>query len=340
MVLTPVVDGSKLMADFDEIARAASSRGAKKVAIQLPEGLRHFGGRIANRVSDVTGAQVILDSEPCFGACDIPTHLFGLCDLVVQFGHTEMPSIGAIPKMHFANLYLDIDPIPVVEKALPLLAGRVGVVTTAQHLHYLDPIVAYLKQKGMEAVTSRGDRRLGGYAQLLGCDYTSALWIEDQVETYLYVGDGDFHPIGLAMLSDRKLVAANPSDMTVRALDVLRDRIVKQRLAAIERAFDARSYGVLLNTKLGQRRKTLADTLVEEIRASNREATLIHTNVVSPELISHYSFEAFVSTACPRIAIDDYSRYPKPLLTPVEAEIAIGLKPFSAFRFDQILAEQ
>lgn len=340
MPLTPVVEGSKFMVDFDELAKASRSRGSKKIAIQLPEGLRHFGDKIASTVSDVTGAQVILDSEPCFGACDIPTHLFGLCDMVVQFGHTEMPSIGPIPKMYFANLFLDIDPIPVVEKALPMLAGRVGVVTTAQHLHYLDSIVHWLGEKGVTAVTSRGDSRLGGYAQLLGCDYTSALWIEDQVETYLYVGDGDFHPIGLAMLSDRKLVAANPSDGTVRSLDSLRDRIMKQRLAAIERALDARSFGVLLNTKLGQRRKTLADRLVEEIRGANREATLIHTNVVSPELISHYSFEAFVSTACPRIAIDDYSRYTKPLLTPVEAEIAVGLKPFSSFHFDQILAEQ
>ncbi len=340
MFLQPVVEGSKFMVDYESIAFSAKRRNARKVAIQLPEGLRIFAPEIAGRVAQLTGAEVIIDSEPCFGACDIPTHLFAHSDLVVQFGHTEMPSIGAIPKMHFANLYLDIDPLPVVEKALPLLEGRIGVVTTAQHVHFLESVVSFLKEKGIDALTSRGDRRLGNYAQLLGCDYTSALWIEKDVDAFLYIGEGDFHPIGLAMLSGKKLVAANPSEMTVRSLDSLRDRIMKQRLAAIERAMDATSFGVLLNSKLGQRRKSLADTIVKEIVRANRRATLVHTNVVSPELISHYTFDAFVSTACPRIAIDDYHRYPKPLLTPIEAEIAIGLKPFSSFRFDQILAEQ
>jgi 2-(3-amino-3-carboxypropyl)histidine synthase len=115
---------------------------------------------------------------------------------------------------------------------------------------------------------------------------------------------------------------------------------MKQRLSSIERAMNARSFGVLISSKLGQRRKALAETLVTEIIATGRNAMLVHTNVVSPDLISHYSFDAFVSTACPRIAIDDFHRYSKPLLTPVEAEIAIGLKPFSSFCFDQILAEQ
>lgn len=340
MVLRPVVNGSRFLVDFDAIAQSASSRHSRRVAIQLPEGLRAFAAEIAEEVSRVTGAEVIIDSDPCFGACDIPTHLFSQADLVVQFGHTEMPSIGVIPKMHFANLYLDIDPVPVVESALPHLKGTVGVVTTAQHMHKLESVVRFLNDRGVKAVTSRGDRRLGGYAQLLGCDYTSALSIEEGVDIFLYLGDGDFHPIGLAMLTDRPLVAANPTDMSVRTLDTLRDRMIKQRLMAIERAMDAKSFGVLLSSKLGQRRKELADRMVEKISSANRTATLIHTNIVSPELISHYSFDAFVSTACPRIAIDDFHRYPKPLLTPIEAEISVGLLPFSSFRFDQILAEQ
>ena len=340
MALRPLIEGSRYLVDFDAIAASARSRHARRVAVQLPEGFRAFAAEIARRVSEYTGAEVIIDSEHCFGACDIPTHLFGQADMVVQFGHTEMPSIGAMPKMHFANMFLDIDPLPVVEKALPLLSGRVGVVTTAQHVHHLDRITSFLLERGVSATTSNGDMRLGSCAQLLGCDYTSALSMEYRVDTFLYVGDGDFHPIGLVMLSDRRLIAANPSDLSVRTLEELRDRIMKQRLAAIERAMDAKSFGVLVSSKLGQRRKALADTIVSEIAGSQREAMLIQTNVISPDIISHYPFDAFVSTACPRIAIDDYRMYRKPLLTPIEAEIAIGLKPFSAFRFDQILAEQ
>ncbi len=340
MVLVPVIEGSKLLVDYDGISNAARSRNAKSVALQLPEGLRAFASQIAGRIESTASVAVVIDSEPCFGACDIPTHLFGAADMVVQLGHTEMPSIGAIPKMYFANLFVDIDPVPVVEKALPFLKGTVGVVTTAQHMHYLDSIIAFLKGRGVDAIYSRGDRRLGGFAQLLGCDYSSALDIEGRVSSFLYVGDGDFHPIGLVMLSDRPLTAANPMNGTVRTLDSLRDIIMKQRLTAIERAMTAKSFGILVSSKVGQRRKALAEKLISSVQETGRRASLIQSNVISPELIMSYDFDAFCSTACPRVAIDDFSRYSRPMLTPVETEIAVGIRKFSDFSFDQILAEQ
>ncbi len=340
MALVPVIEGSRLLVDYDGISSAAKSRKAKTVALQLPEGLRAFASQIAGRIESSASVAVIIDSEPCFGACDIPTHLFGSADMVVQLGHTEMPSIGVMPRMYFANIFVDIDPIPVVEKAIPLLSGTVGVVTTAQHMHYLDAIISFLRSRGVEALYSRGDRRLGGFAQLLGCDYTSARDMEDRVDSFLYVGDGDFHPIGLVMLSDRPLIAANPMNGTVRTLDALRDIIMKQRLTAIERAMGAKSFGVLVSTKVGQRRRALAEKLVSEVQGTGRRSSLIQSNVISPELIMSYDFDAFTSTACPRVAIDDFSKYPRPLLTPIETEIALGIRKFSDFTFDQILAEQ
>ncbi len=340
MTLTPVIEGSRLLVDYEGIGNAARARNARTVALQLPEGLRAFASQIAARIESSAAVAVTIDAEPCFGACDIPTHLFGAADMVVQLGHTEMPSIGAIPRMYFANIFVDIDPIPAVEKAIPLLKGPVGVVTNAQHMHYLDSIIAFLKSRGVEALCSGGDSRLGGFAQLLGCDYTSALNMEGKVGSFLYVGDGDFHPIGLVMLSDRPLIAANPMNGTVRTLDALRDTIMKQRLTAIERAMGAKSFGVLVSSKVGQRRKSLAERLVSAVQSTGRRASLIQSNVITPELTMSYDFDAFASTACPRVAIDDFSRYPKPMLTPVETEIAIGIRKFSDFTFDQILAEQ
>ncbi|MCL4347209.1 MAG: diphthamide biosynthesis enzyme Dph2 [Candidatus Thermoplasmatota archaeon] len=306
----------------------------------MPEGLKTFGQEIASRIGMISSAEVVIDSDPCFGACDIPVHLFGISDVIIQIGHTRMPSIGAIPKMYFANILVDIDPVYVVRQALPMLRGTVGLVTTAQHIHHISSIVSFLEGEGINAIYSRGDMRLDSPAQLLGCDYSAGLDIEDRVDMFLYVGDGDFHPIGLAVLSERPLVCANPMNGTVRKIDSLRDVIMKQRLVAIERAMQAKTFGVLVSSKLGQRRRTVAEKLLASIKAAGRSAALIQTNIVTPELIGSYGFDAFASTVCPRVAIDDYARYPKPILTPVEAEIAIGARPFSDFRFDQILAEQ
>ena len=52
-----------------------------------------------------------------------------------------------------------------------------------------------------------------------------------------------------------------------------------------------------------------------------------------------YRVDAFVSTACPRLAMDDYSRYDKPVLTPIEAEVALGIREWDDYVFDAIRPE-
>ena len=47
--------------------------------------------------------------------------------------------------------------------------------------------------------------------------------------------------------------------------------------------------------------------------------------------------DAFVNTACPRIAIDDSVKYAKPLLTPFELEVILGEKQWEeGYQFDEI----
>jgi len=57
---------------------------------------------------------------------------------------------------------------------------------------------------------------------------------------------------------------------------------------------------------------------------------------IHPDRLLPYQADAYVSTACPRIAVDDYLRYPKPILTPVEMEIVLGLKKWSDYSLDSI----
>ncbi len=59
--------------------------------------------------------------------------------------------------------------------------------------------------------------------------------------------------------------------------------------------------------------------------------------IIGPDLIDFYPVDAFVNTACPRIAIDDAVRYRKPLITPFELEVALGEKQWeTGYMFDEI----
>ena len=86
--------------------------------------------------------------------------------------------------------------------------------------------------------------------------------------------------------------------------------------------------------RCGWRKRSACASLAE---ANNRTAELVLLEEFSPDQLLSYDADAFVSTACPRIAIDDYLRYPKPILTPIEMEIALGLKQWSDYRLDCIL---
>ena len=50
-------------------------------------------------------------------------------------------------------------------------------------------------------------------------------------------------------------------------------------------------------------------------------------NEISPDkLINFRGIDAFIELACPRIAIDDFARYNKPMITFREALVALGEK--------------
>ena len=65
---------------------------AKKVCIQLPDGLKPKAKEIHDRIIKEFGnkVEVIIWAGSCFGACDTPNGLDKLkIDLLIQWGHSE-----------------------------------------------------------------------------------------------------------------------------------------------------------------------------------------------------------------------------------------------------------
>ncbi|MBI4415835.1 MAG: diphthamide biosynthesis enzyme Dph2, partial [Euryarchaeota archaeon] len=268
-------------------------------------------------------------------ACDVPEMPV---DLIVHLAHAPMPHL------RYRNVYFYDMPTPLPESwafldaALPLLPKRVGLLTTTQHRTWVPHIVDYLRGKGFEPVVSEPDRRVAYAAQVLGCDYHTATNVADRVDGYLYVGTGDFHPLGVAIILTKPVVVADPSTGEARTLEQLKDRILRQRWGAIVRAQDARTFGIIVSKKIGQDRSELAAQLKALVESKGRSAYVFYMDLVAPELLEGYQVDAWVSTACPRIAIEDYVQYKQPILTPQELEIALGERAWEQYVFDEIRA--
>ena len=81
--------------DYDlELAKAVKEikkNNAKKVLIQLPEGLKPYATQISDTLTKElkNKTQFFIWLDSCYGACDIPieTEKLGI-DLIIQFGHS------------------------------------------------------------------------------------------------------------------------------------------------------------------------------------------------------------------------------------------------------------
>lgn len=317
--------------DLALIVSEIKKREARAVGLQFPEGLKRAGIELAKQIEEKTGATVFLSGNPCYGACDVDEDLKNFVDVLIHFGHAELGG-EKDHKVIFVEARAKIDIIPVVRKALPHLKGKkIGLITTVQHVHKLPEAKRLLEEKGKIAIAGEGDSRIKYAGQVLGCNF-SATRVE--VDEYLYIGSGVFHPLGMALSSGKRVIAADPYSEEVR--EVSTEKIVKQRYAAIARALDARTFGIIIGTKLGQKRMKLAQELKQMALRKGKEASLIMLDEITPDALMGFKADAFVNTACPRVAIDEAARYKVPLLTPVEFQIAIGELKWEDYRFDEI----
>ncbi len=71
--------------ELDRVKKEIKKSKAKKVLVQLADGLKPHATEIAREL-EKTGAKIYIWAGSCFGACDIP-NVRGV-DLVVHFGHS------------------------------------------------------------------------------------------------------------------------------------------------------------------------------------------------------------------------------------------------------------
>jgi len=76
--------------EIERVAEKISKMKAKRVCIQLPDGLKPRAEEIQREIEKKTKAAVLIWAGSCYGACDTPQGLERLgVDLLVQFGHSE-----------------------------------------------------------------------------------------------------------------------------------------------------------------------------------------------------------------------------------------------------------
>ncbi len=243
---------------FDlELERTAdwiSINGYSKVAVQLPEGLKLRATEIADALNASTGAEIIILGRPCYGACDFFENYKSVADALVHYGHSTMPSLGKDPDILFVEARAEVALAESFADFVNVLPEKVGVLASIQYIGLIPDAVRVMEAAGKEVHVSAGDTRIMYPGQVLGCNCSTAEAVADSVEAFLFLGEGNFHPLAAAFGAEKKLFVYNPVTGESRNIDEIKDRILRKRFAAITVASEAENFVIIVSNKIGQNR--------------------------------------------------------------------------------------
>jgi 2-(3-amino-3-carboxypropyl)histidine synthase len=208
-------------------------------------------------------------------------------------------------KTMFVNAVSDVD-VRLSKAALAELKGRIGVCTTIQHLHRIKDVLAQLP----------GSVLVG---QVLGCRVDNVKKLCDDVDAFLYVGTGEFHPVRVALEADDKPVFVyNPISRKLAKLGkeaVLSHR--KRVMGALNRFYHAKIVGLLVTTKVGQNNGVISKYSVdakmrlplEFAKRTDRKYYIFAFDTLNHDSLQDFTFiDCWVNFACNRIMDDKNNR--------------------------------
>lgn len=279
--------------------------------LQVPDGLKRKILKIADDLGDV-----LIDCESCYGACDIAINeakTLG-CNGIIHIGHSKL--IETDLPVEYKEMREDFDIKPFLKK-INIKEKKIGLFASIQFIDSLKTVKEFLENKGKIVKIGRGRFNPG---QILGCDISSTKEIEKDVDAFLYIGSGRFHPLGLALQTEKPVYLLDLEKNEVEEIGKLKEKFLKQRFATLALAKDAKKFGILVSVKPGQLKLELAKEIKKKLEEKGKKAYILVFNEIKPEKLEGLDLDCYINTACPRIAIENRTNFKKPILNPDEIE--------------------
>lgn len=296
----------------ENIMKKLELLNAKKIFLQYPEGLKLKVQDIAKEL-EKKGFEIVICLEPNFGACDIRDYEAELlnCDAILNLGHEDFGIHVSLPVV-FWEYFIDVDPIPALEKNLDKLKNfqNIGLITSIQFVHSIPIVKDFLENKEKNVFTHKALQYEG---QILGCHLTAAKKIENKVDCFLCITAGKFYGLGLVMQTEKPMLCLDLEKGEIYNLDELKKKIQKTIVWNKSQLKDAKRVGLLVSWKKGQFRSVVFD-LKKKLEKEDKEVLILAMDEITPEKLEGLKLDVCINFACPRIGIDDLSKYKIPIV--------------------------
>jgi 2-(3-amino-3-carboxypropyl)histidine synthase len=332
--------------EFEEniLVEEIRKRGSKRVVLQMPEGLKPYGFRLAKLIEGRTHAEVFLSGDACYGACDLALQPMKVveADLLVHVGHAPIPGEFSEENVMYVEARANVSIDGPMISAVNMLEREhvIGLASNVQHIHQLDRAKQILEDHGKEVLIGRPSGWLKYPGQVLGCDYGSVRVISERVDAIIVLSGGDFHALGIPLATGKRTIVVDPFQQEARDMTEACRRLLRKRWINITRFKEAKKIGIIVGTKSSQMNITLARRIKEILEQNEYSAILLCATEVVPETLESFTdLDAFVEISCPRISTDDQERYRKPILNPEEVMVAVGKKHWEEYTKGMTLEE-
>lgn len=299
---------------------------AKRVALQMPEGLLMFALVISDVIERFTDADTVIMGDVTYGACcidDFTAKALG-ADLLVHYGHSCLIPIDQTEGIKVLYIFVDIKIdalhfINSVKLNFPL-PKSLAFVSTIQFVSTLHSVATELRAAGYTILVPQSKPLTPG--EILGC--TSPRIPSDHI--VIYLGDGRFH-LEAAMIANPTIDAFKYDPYEKKFTQEFYDhkQMRFNRKAAIETARTAQKFGIILGTLGRQGSTKVMQFIRQRLEFHNKNSVFILLSEIFPTKLSLFAdVDAFVQIACPRLSIDWGTAFAKPLLTSFELAVALG----------------
>lgn len=299
---------------------------AKRVALQMPEGLLMFSMVISDIIERFTDADTVIMGDVTYGACCVDDYTAKAleADLLVHYGHSCLIPVDQTTGIKVLYVFVDIkiDALHFIESVkenFPI-TKKLALVSTIQFVSTLHSVAKELQHIGYEIKIPQSKPLSPG--EILGC---TAPKLDDDY-SLIYLGDGRFH-LEAAMISNPLLEAFkyDPYDkkFTQEYYDHKEMRLNRRR--AIEVGSTSKKFGLILGTLGRQGSGKVMEYIDQRLRLHNKSSVTILLSEIFPSKLALFNdLDAFVQIACPRLSIDWGTAFKKPLLTPYELSVVLG----------------
>ncbi|XP_056362447.1 2-(3-amino-3-carboxypropyl)histidine synthase subunit 1 [Oenanthe melanoleuca] len=298
---------------------------ARKVALQMPEGLLMFACTIADIIERFTDAEAVVMGDVTYGACcvdDYTARALG-ADFLVHYGHSCLIPIDSTQGLKMLYVFVDIkiDASHFLETIrFNFAAGTsLALVSTIQFVSTVQAVSQELRSQYKVCVPQCKPLSPG---EILGC--TSPRLAQD-TDAIVYLGDGRFH-LESIMIANPGIPAYryDPYSKVFSQEHYSHERMHRARQDAIRTATSARCWGLILGTLGRQGSPSILQHLELRLRALGRPYVRVLLSEIFPSKLKLFpGVDVWVQVACPRLSIDWGEAFSKPLLTPYEAAVAL-----------------